>query len=113
MILGQNEHITWGATTNPMDVSDIFLDELHVLMPDCILIGAFACIRSEGVFHPVEIEFTAYFFNVVGDGIDDNLVEAALPLEQTIIATVPFRSFGPVLDITDPGVIPAAVSRPR
>jgi penicillin amidase len=106
VILGQNERITWGATTNPMDVSDTFQDHLEVLTPNCLLVGAFACILSEGVFHPVDIEFTTYFFNVVGDSISDNLQEAALPLEQTIIATVPFRSFGPVLDITDPGVIP-------
>lgn len=105
VILGQNEHVTWGATTNPMDVSDTFLDELHVLQPDCFLIGAFACIRSEGVFHGVDIEFATYFTNVIGDNVDDNLVEVPLPPEQTIIATVPFRSFGPVLDITDPGVI--------
>jgi penicillin amidase len=106
VILGQNEHISWGATTNPMDVSDIFQDQFEVLTSNCLLLGAFACILSEGVYHPVDIEFTTYFFNVIGDGIDDNLQEAALPLEQTVIATVPFRSFGPVLDIEDPGVIP-------
>ena len=33
------------------------------------------------------------------------LEEAALPLEQTIIATVPFRSFGPILSITNPSII--------
>ncbi|MBW2386366.1 MAG: penicillin acylase family protein [Deltaproteobacteria bacterium] len=106
VILGQNQKVTWGATTNPMDVSDIFLDELHFLTPDCLLIGALACIHSEGVFHPVEIEFASYSTNVLGDGIDDNIVEVPLPLEQTIIATAEFRSFGPILDITDPGVIP-------
>jgi len=107
VILGQNEHITWGATTNPMDVSDIFQDEFHVLLPECFLIGAFACIFSEGTFHPVEIEFPTYFINVIGDSIDDNLVDvtASLPSEAQIVASVPFRSFGPVLDIADPSVI--------
>jgi penicillin amidase len=107
VILGQNEDITWGATTNPMDVSDTFLDEFHVLLPECFLIGAIACIFSEGTFHPVEIEFPTYFINVIGDGIDDNLadVTGSLPSEAQIVATVPFRSFGPVLDITDPSVI--------
>jgi penicillin amidase len=106
VILGQNEHITWGATTNPMDVSDVFQDELHVGQADCLLIGSFACIRSEGVFHPVDLEFTQYFANIPNDGIPDNVVPIPLPQEQTLIATVPFRSFGPVLDITDPGVFP-------
>jgi penicillin amidase len=105
VILGQNERITWGATTNPMDVSDVFQDHLEVFTPNCFALGEFACILSEGVFHPVDIEITTYFFNVVGDSVPDNLQDAGLPLEQTVIATVPFRSFGPVLDIADPSVI--------
>ena len=105
VILGQNERITWGATTNPMDVSDTFLDEVHVGQLDCFLIGAFACIRSEGVFHPVDIAFESYSTNVIGDGVPDNVVPVPLPPEQTLVATVPFRSFGPVLDITDPSVL--------
>ncbi len=109
VILGQNENITWGATTNPMDVSDVFLDELHVLQPACFALvpPALACIRSAGVFHRVDVEFPTYRFNATGDGMQDNLVVASgLPLEATIIATVPFRSFGPVIDITNPGVFP-------
>jgi penicillin amidase len=105
VILGQNQKVTWGATTNPMDVSDIFSDTLKVGLPECFAIGSLACIESEGVNHPVEIEFATYLVNVIGDSVDDNLVVAALPPEQTTIATVPFRSFGPILDIEDPSVI--------
>jgi penicillin amidase len=105
VILGQNERITWGATTVGADVTDTFRDELHVLLPECLLLGAFACILTEGVFHPVEIEFAAYLVNMTGDGIDDNVVNAGLPLEQTLIATIPFRSFGPIVDIADLSVI--------
>ena len=107
VILGQNARITWGATTNPMDVSDVFLDELHVFLPECLLIGAIACIFSDGAFHPADIELPTYFANVVGDGVDDNLVDvtASLPTEAQVVATVPFRSFGPVIDISDPGVV--------
>jgi penicillin amidase len=107
VILGQNDHITWGATTNPMDVTDTFLDELWVLQPECLAIGAIACIRTAGSFYPVAVELTEYRVNTPGDGVDDNLVVASLPLEQTIIATVddPVRSFGPIVDITDPSVI--------
>jgi penicillin amidase len=105
VILGQNEKVTWGATTNPMDVSDIFNDTLKVGLPECVLIGASACIESAGVHHAVEIEFPVYRFNSVGDSILDNLVVASLPPDQSIIATVPFRSFGPILDISDPSVI--------
>jgi penicillin amidase len=105
VILGQTERVTWGATTNPMDVTDTFLDEFHVFTPECTALGALACLKSEGVLHPAEVEIASYRYNSVGDGIQDNLVDPGLPLEQTLIVTVPFRSFGPVVDITDPSVI--------
>jgi penicillin amidase len=105
VILGQNERITWGATTNPMDVSDIFQDHLEVYTLNCFLINAYACIQSEGVFHPVDVEIATYLYNKIGDSIPDNLEDSGLPLEQRVIATVPFRSFGPVIDIGDPSVI--------
>ena len=108
VILGQNEDVTWGATTNPMDVSDVFNDRLYVAQPQCFLIGALACIESPpGTFHPVDIQLgVTYFVNVIGDAVNDNLVQAAgLPAEATTIGTVPFRSFGPIIDITNPGVL--------
>jgi penicillin amidase len=108
VILGQNERVTWGATTNPMDVSDVFADTLYVAQSQCFLINALACIESPpGVFHAVDIQLgVVYFFNVVGDGVDDHLVQATgLPPEAEIIGTVPFRSFGPIIDIANPGVL--------
>jgi penicillin G amidase len=106
VILGQNEKITWGATTNPMDVTDTFLDTLYVGQPECALINAFACIESDGTFYPVDIQLgVAYFYNAIGDNVQDDLVQASLPPEQSIIATVPFRSFGPILDVTDTSVL--------
>lgn len=108
VILGQNQNITWGATTNPMDVSDVFSDRLLVAQPPCLSIPALACIESPpGVFHEVVIEVgVQYFFNVIGDSVNDNLVLATgLPLEAQIIATVPFRSFGPIIDIADTSVL--------
>jgi len=89
-----------------MDVSDLFQDHLEVFTPNCFAIGALACIQSEGAFHPVGLDITTYFFNAIGDGIDDNLVPATgLPPEAGTIAWVPFRSFGPILDIKDPSVL--------
>src|SRR5262249_32934253 len=77
VILGQNDRITWGATTNPMDVSDVFSDKLYVLQPQCV--GALACIESPpGTFHPVDIQLgVTYRFNVIGDAVNDNLATAA------------------------------------
>jgi penicillin amidase len=108
VILGQNEYITWGATVNPMDVSDVFYDTLLVAQDQCSLIGAPACIESPpGMFHPVVFEFgVTYFFNVIGDGDADNLEQATeLPPGSETIAWVPFRSFGPIIDIEDPSVL--------
>lgn len=107
VILGQNEHITWGATTNPMDVSDVFADTLVVdPFVTCAAVGSPACILSAGEVHPVEIEFgVEYRVNLFPDGVPDNVVPAAVPPESQIIATVPFRSFGPVLGIDDPSVL--------
>jgi penicillin amidase len=107
VIIGQNEYITWGAAVNPMDVSDWFSDTLHVAQPKCLSIGAEFCIESPpGTFHPVEIERgVTYFFNVIGDGIDNNLVPATgLPPEAQTVLTVPFRSFGPILAVEDSSV---------
>ena len=108
VILGQNDDVTWGATTNPMDVTDVFSDRLYVAQPQCFAIGALACIESPpGTFHAVEIQQgVKYFFNLVGDSVNDNLIEATgLPAEATTIGTVPFRSFGPIIDITNPAVL--------
>ena len=107
VVLGQNKRITWGAAVNPMDLSDVFSDRLLVAQSPCFQIGASACIESPpGKFHPVEIESGGtYFFNVIGNGLNNNLVEATeLPLEAKIIARVPFRSFGPIIDVSDPSV---------
>ena len=72
VILGQNEHITWGATTNPMDVSDIFQDTLTV-GPSCLETGSPACIESEGVKHAVVIEPTMYRANNPDSGIPNDV----------------------------------------
>ena len=105
VILGQNEDITWGATTNPMDVTDTFSDLLLVGAPQCVAIGSLACIVSGGTAHAVSVEIASYRTNTPGDGTLDNLVAVPLPPEQSIIATVPFRSFGPIIDVEDPSVI--------
>jgi penicillin amidase len=101
VILGQNEHITWGATTNPMDVSDIFQDTL--IVGGCG--ESDACIVSEGDQHPVVIENTVYRANDPTSGTLNDVNPVPLPPDQTTIATVPFRSFGPILDVDDPSVL--------
>ncbi len=105
VILGQNEHITWGATTNPMDVTDVFLDELLAFQPECTAIGSLLCIRSAGQIHPVDFALASYNANNPDDGILDNVELFPLPLASSVVATVPFRSFGPVIDVEDANVL--------
>ncbi len=101
VILGQTRHVSWGATTNPMDVSDVFLDTLRVNPALCgPPLGV--CIESAGTVHPVLVSFPQYFANIGGNLVD---VTATLPPEAQIIATVPFRSDGPILGIADPTVL--------
>ena len=106
VILGQNERVTWGSTVNPMDVSDVFLDTLIVDPSKCFLkTGSPACIISGGVKYPVVIQVTEYLANDPHSGKPDDVNPVPLPPSQTTIATVPFRSFGPIIDITDPSVL--------
>ncbi len=107
VILGQNEKVTWGATTNPMDVTDIFADTLEAFRPTCpaAVSPSRVCIVTEGVRKPVVVQFAQYAANQIGDGIPDNVEPVPLDLGQSVILTVPFRSFGPVVFVEDPGVI--------
>ena len=106
VILGQNEKVTWGATTNPMDVTDLFADTLIVFTPECQAASASGvCIESDGTLHPVEVDLVQYRANRPGDGILDNVTVEPIPLDQRFIFTVPFRSFGPVVFVDDPSVL--------
>jgi penicillin amidase len=103
VILGQNERVSWGATTNPMDVADVFQDEIHVFgeCSEQFQLPVFACVKSGGVLYPLEVNLGVRFnANRIGDGIPDNQVRG--PTSPLIVA--PFRSFGPVIDIEDPTV---------
>ncbi len=102
VILGQNEQIAWGATTNPMDVTDLFRDHLVRNVPGCP--PGQVCIESEGGLHPLPIgPAQTYFFNDFEAGVPDNLVNAGFQLDDpgVIIPTAPFRSHGSVVDIDD------------
>lgn len=106
VIQGQNERITWGSTTNPMDVTDLFRDRIVRGGPGC---AATFCIESEGQLHPVEVQIGTYFVNQIGNSVLDDVVNANVPLDRSLILTVPFRSFGPIVDADDPGFFVGAV----
>ncbi|HBZ70323.1 MAG TPA: penicillin acylase family protein [Deltaproteobacteria bacterium] len=101
VILGQNDRITWGATTNPLDVSDIFMDHVVGKVSGC---SAQNCIQSGSDLLPVKFEVAHYLVNTPGDGILDNLVDAGVPFADSVIATVDDerRSFAPIVEADDP-----------
>ena len=108
VILGQTQHVTWGATTNPMDVTDVFRDKLVKGDPGCKDEDGNAqnfCIVTGGELHHVVLETTTYLQNTPNDGVIDNLVGAPVGLDSgALILTVPFRSFGPIVDVEDFGI---------
>jgi penicillin amidase len=107
VILGQNEHITWGATTNPMDVTDLFRDRLVKSDPNCKNDAGKKqtfCIVVGGVYHPVVAQAVLpYLVNTPDDGVVDDLEDAGLTISDpgAISFTVPYRDNGPIVDVTD------------
>lgn len=100
IIVGKNNHIAWGPTTNPMDVTDIFFD---TLIPDDESPSGLSIALAEGERAQIVPIPEAYFVNadVNGDGQPDGIV-APVPANPSIPAatlTVPFRNNGVILDL--------------
>jgi penicillin amidase len=104
---GQNDHIAWGSTTFLADTVDYFSDRLVRGDPSC---PVRLCIDSAGERHPVEEHSETYRFNLVGDGAFDNLMDftaviASQAPEAVHVLSVPFRSFGPIVEVDDRSVV--------
>ncbi|NNF60881.1 MAG: penicillin acylase family protein [Gammaproteobacteria bacterium] len=102
IVLGYNKHIHWGATTNPMDVTDTFV-ELLVFDDN----GQPAGTLFQGELEPVELVPEEFFFN--GGGVLFQAIPGELIPAATII--VPRRNNGPIIQLltapTPGAVIPA------
>jgi penicillin amidase len=101
IVLGQNQRIAWGATVNPMDVTDTFQEQV---VPDGSSPSGLSTIYL-GSPEPVIPIPEVFRYNVVGDGTADNL-EVATPggtvngvfiPPATLI--VPRRNDGPIITI--------------
>jgi len=100
VILGQNARIAWGATTNPLDVTDTFQEQL-VIDPN---LGAPVATLYQGQPEPLVPIPQQFRFNQPGDGQADNLATA--PPGGTVGGTfippavllVPRRNNGPLID---------------
>ncbi len=100
VVLGHNKHIHWGATTNPMDVTDTFFE--HVQFDGN---GVPACTVFQGSCEPVELVPEAFFYNNFQGGLSQATPAMGVP-PFTIV--VPRRNNGPVIALLG-GAAPGAV----
>ncbi|MFP3940919.1 MAG: penicillin acylase family protein [Thermoanaerobaculia bacterium] len=104
IILGCNPWICWGATTNPMDVTDVFQEEL-VVDPET---GLPVATRFEDGTEPLVAIPQTFRVNTPGDGEPDNLEVADVPpTEGGVTLIVPRRNDGPIVavDASDPDAV--------
>jgi len=105
---GCNPWICWGSTVNPLDVTDVY-QEVLVLDPGT---GVPVATVFDGQPEPLVLIPQSYNFNVIGDGMPDNLADAGVgPLEGGLTLIVPRRNNGPIVavDLSDPD-LPLALS---
>ncbi len=100
VVVGQTRDIAWGATVSPLDVTDVFQEQI---VPDPASPSGLSTVylgKQEAVIPIPE----TYWANAVGDGVQDNVVTVppggAIP-PATLI--VPRRNNGPIvqLDLAD------------
>jgi penicillin amidase len=101
IILGCNPRICWGATTNPMDVTDVYQEKLVIDGAS----GAPVATTFEGKPEPIVLIPQTYLVNQAGNGLVDDLVDAKVgPLDGGLTLVVPRRNHGPIVavDLSDP-----------
>jgi penicillin amidase len=95
IVLGCNDRICWGATVNPLDVTDVYLEELRN-GPN----GSPAFTVFEGQEEPITFIPQKYLVNRIGDGIADNLTRANVgPADGGVTLVVPRRNNGPIVRV--------------
>ncbi len=96
VVLGCNDRICWGATVNPMDVTDVYEEFLVVnLLQQLPTHTLFEGRREELVTIP-----QAYRVNQINSGVPDDLQEADVgPLEGGLTFLVPRRNMGPIVAV--------------
>lgn len=103
VVQGCNDRICWGSTVNPMDVTDVYQEQLRIhfesFFPPVIAVDG---TYFNGKIEPVEEIPQTYRVNQVGDGIDDNMETASVgPLEGGVTYIVPRRNNGPIVQVIE------------
>jgi penicillin amidase len=93
VVLGCSSIACWGMTVNPLDVTDIFSEQLLTNA-----LGAPTHTIYKGIPEPVTEVYNSWYVNVVGDGVPNNLVRANIGISEGAITwVVPRRNDGPLL----------------
>ena len=96
VIVGQTRNIAWGATVSPLDVTDVFQEQV---VPDATSPSGLSTIYH-GTREPVIPIPETYRVNNIGDGVLDNL--SPVPPGGSIPAVtliVPRRNNGPIVQL--------------
>lgn len=92
---GCNDWLCWGNTVHPMDVTDVFQDEVLTNA-----LGLATHTVHSGEAEPLTLALQSYFVNVVGDATPDNIVRSNVGYTQGAITFIsPRRNNGPLLDL--------------
>ncbi len=95
IVQGCNDFMCWGSTVHPMDVTDVFQEELRLNG-----LGLPTHSVHNGEAEPLRLVFQSYFVNGVGDGEADNLSRANVGYDAGgITFIVPRRNNGPILSL--------------
>ena len=100
VILGCNQRVCWGATVNPMDVTDVFQERV-VLNPATLSVGTVFDNKIEAI----TLIPQTFKVNQPGNGVADDVVATNVsPLAGGFTLLVPRRNNGPIvsLDTSDP-----------
>lgn len=96
VVLGCNLNVCWGATTNSMDVTDAYQEELRL---NNFGLPTHTVYRGEE--EPLLYAFQSYYVNQVGDGTADNVERGNVAYDGGgITFIVPRRNHGPILDVS-------------
>ncbi len=99
VVIGNNDRVAWGATNNMADMTDVYQEQVA---PDPASPSGLSIVH-DGDLEPILPVPEQYRFNVIGDGVDDDLVDVppsfGLPPVSLLI---PRRNNGPIVSL-DPG----------
>ena len=90
VVLGHSDRIAWGAATNPMDVTDVYLE---TIVPDAASPSGLSTVHL-GQLEPIVPIPETFRINGVSNGVLDDLTETS---GFTLI--VPRRNQGPIVEL--------------